>query len=125
MAEIEKLGKSLLDKVHEKLSGHKEIPMNQSHFECLHRETEIGIRKLKELFGVYKPRSMKSYEHTMTKLAIFLGYSDWNSFMRQEMIKTYYDRHKKGKEETIPIKKRVELDLKKDNRIIISVLVRG
>lgn len=122
----EKLEEALLTKVHEKLCGHIEIPMNQKHYDCLQRETGISVRKLKELFGIYKRRSAKSYDYTMSMLAQFIGFSDWNSFVRQQMIMENYGLNKPKKmEETIQIKKGVNVDPNKDNKIVISVYVKA
>ena len=121
----EKLEETLMNKVHEKLSGHIEIAMNQIHFEELHQKTGISIRKLKELFGIYKKRSVKSYAYTMSLLTQFIGFSDWNSFVRHELIISNRKTLSKNSEEGIHIKKGVELDLNKDHNIIISLYVRG
>lgn len=124
--EKEKLEETLINKVHEKLSGHIEIAMNQIHFEELHQKTGISIRKLKELFGIYKKRSTKSYAYTMSLLAQFIGFSDWNSFVRHEVIKAKCRfPNPQDKEEAIHINKEIEIDPNKDQNITISVYVRG
>lgn len=123
MIEIAKLEQELIEKVYEKLTGNIEIELNQIHFEELQRETGISIRKLKELFGIYKKRSEKSYEYTMSKLAQFIGFANWNAFIRQEVLKGNLWDHKKV--EPIQVKKKIKVDADKMNKIIISVVVRG
>ena len=124
MIEIAKLEQELIEKVYEKLTGNIEIELNQIHFEELQRETGISIRKLKELFGIYKKRSEKSYEYTMSKLAQFIGFTNWNAFIRQEVLKGNLCMGQK-KVEPIQVKKKIKVDADKMNKIIISVVVRG
>jgi hypothetical protein len=126
MVELEKIEQDLMAKVYLKLTGHLELEMNQMHFEYLHKETGISIRKLKELFGIYKKRSEKSYEYTMSKLAQFIGYNDWNAFVKQKVMKGSAGIEEYTiDQEPIQIARKVSVDLKSENKIVISVVVKG
>lgn len=126
MMEIEEFESKLLERVREKLCGHVDLKLNQMHFEYLQNKTGISIRKLKELFGFYKKRSSKSYDYILNQLSQFIGFSDWNSFVRNELLKSFHNSSKDSNlDEPIQVKRRVELDLNKDHNIVISVFVRG
>ncbi len=126
MMKIEKLENDLLNRVKKKLCGYEGGRMNEKHFEYLQNETGIGMRKLKELFGYYKKRSSKTYDYTNSKLAQFIGFHDWNSFVRSElMIASISNSSKRNSEEAIQVNKKVDMNLETDNRIMISVVVRG
>jgi len=126
MVKKEELEQELMSRVYKKLTGNIEIELNQIHFEQLQRETGISVRKLKELFGIYKKRSEKTYEHSMSKLAQFIGFTDWNTFVRQEALKgiLYYNK-KQNKQHPIRVKKKIIVDADKVTKIVISVVVRG
>ncbi len=126
MIKKEELEQELMSRVHKKLTGNIKIELNQIHFEQLQIETGISVRKLKELFGIYKKRSEKTYEYSMSKLAQFIGLADWNAFVRQEAIKeSFCFNNKQDKLKPIQVKKKIIVDADKVTKIVISVVVRG
>lgn len=126
MIELHRLEQELISRVYEKLTGHIEIELNQIHFEQLQRETGISVRKLKELFGIYKKRSEKSYEYTMSKLAQFIGFDNWNTFVKQEALKASLNTiHNEKRAGPIQVNKKIVLDTDEVSKIVISVVVRG
>lgn len=124
MVKKEEMEQELISRVYKKLTGNIDIELNQIHFEQLQRETGISVRKLKELFGTYRKRSEKTYEYSLSKLAQYIGFTDWNTFVKQEALKNSLCIAQK-KNEPIQIKKKIIVDNDKVNKIIISVVVRG
>jgi hypothetical protein len=120
------LERKLLEIVKEKLVGNNEFQLNQMHFNYLSTKTGIGTRKLKELYGINKKRSKSSYNYILDKLSEFVGFSDWNSFVRNELIKYYYNNSQDlNQSNSLTIKRSVDVDRNKENKIIISLYVKG
>lgn len=82
MKRLEILKRELVNSIHEDLTGDLAFALCKSHFDLLEDSTGLSKRKLKEVFGIYKPRSQSSHEYTMDKLAEFAGYKSWNDFIK-------------------------------------------
>lgn len=118
--------KALIEKVHLELTGHLGLEPNRMHFEKLQQKTGASVRKLKEMFGVYSKRSKMSHEYTLTKMAQYIGYEDWNSFLKEELTKqTPQALTIKQKNPPIKVNKKVEINTKKDKKVIISITIKG
>ncbi len=119
--------KTLIEKVHMELTGHLSLEPNRMHFEKLHQKTGASVRKLKEMFGVYSKRSKVSHEYTLTKMAQFIGYEDWNDFLKQE-IKSKSSQVlpiKESKPAHIQVSKKVNVNTKKDKKVVISITIKS
>lgn len=118
--------KALIEKVHLELTGHLDLEPNRLHFEKLQQKTGASIRKLKEMFGVYSKRSKMSHEYTLSKMAQYIGYEDWNDFLKQELIKEA-PQALIVKEKAPPLKvmRKVEINPKKDKKVVISITIKG
>lgn len=118
--------KALIEKVHLELTGHLGLEPNRVHFEKLHQKTGASVRKLKEMFGVYNKRSKMSHEYTLTKMAQFIGYEDWNDFLKEELKKQVPQALAiKQKPPPIKINKKMEINPKQDKKVVISITIKG
>lgn len=125
MENIELYYERLFNKVQIKLTGHIEMRLNQTHFELLNYRTGISVRKLKELFGIYNKRSETSHEYTLSKLAQYIGFDDWNGFVKSELRKKHNSLVPQKRTKGVSINKKVQINPVTDNKVVISIVIKG
>ena len=125
MVNIDVFQEKLFNRVQIKLTGHIEMHLTQTHFEYLHDKTGISVRKLKELFGIYNSRSETSHEYTFSKLAQYLGFENWNDFVKNELRKNKNDLTLPESKKDVHINKKVHFNPKTENKVVISIVIKG
>lgn len=121
MEKLDALKKELVRKIHEDLTGDMEIGLNKYHFELLEEKTGLSNRKLKEIFGIYKKRSLNCHEYTLNKLAEFAGFKDWNDFIKSRSILNQADNLAQKRQ--TELSKKISLNKKSQKKLKISILV--
>lgn len=121
MEKLDVFKMELVRLIHEDLTGDIEIGLNKYHFELLEKKTGLSNRKLKELFGIYKRRSLKCHEYTLNKLAEFAGFKDWNHFIKsRSILKRENNLAQKRQTE---LSRKISINKKSQKKVKISILV--
>jgi hypothetical protein len=113
----------LVNSIHEDLTGDLAFALSKSHFDLLEERTGLSKRKLKEIFGIYKPRSQSSHEYTMDQLAQFAGYKSWNDFIKSHTSNAIHQSLSQ-KRQTVLNKKVSIQGGQQQHKVQISILVK-
>jgi uncharacterized protein (DUF1778 family) len=122
MNKLEAIKQKLVHTIHEELTGDLSIDLNKSHFDLLEEATGLSKRKLKEFFGVYKPRSQKSHEYSLDRLAEFAGYKSWSTFIKSHSVSKA--QKSLAQHRQIELKKKISIRPEEQKKVQISIVVK-
>jgi len=122
MKKLDTLKKELVNTIHEELTGDLAIALSKSHFDLLEERTGLSKRKLKEIFGIYKPRSRQSHDYTMDKLAEFAGFKSWSDFIKTYSADDFNERL--SQKRLIELRKKISVKSFEQKKVQISIMVK-
>lgn len=122
MKKLDTLKKELVNTIHEELTGDLAIALSKSHFDLLEERTGLSKRKLKEIFGIYKPRSRQSHDYTMDKLAEFAGFKSWSEFIKTQT--THAVQQALSQKRQTELRKKISIWPEEQKKVQISIIVK-